>query len=66
MKIFGLKHVEIFHNMDDKQPVQIGVLPDGRKAIVRPYSRYGCPILEIRSLNHKEEVVKIRYEDNKP
>ncbi len=56
--------MEIFHNMDKKYG-KIGVLPDGRKMIIRPDSRHGCPILEIRPLNQKDEVIKIRYEDNK-
>lgn len=41
---------------------KIGVLPDGRKIIVRPNSRHGCPILEIQPLNSKDSVIKIRYE----
>ena len=47
----------------DTKSIHVGVLPDGRKAITRPYSRYGCPVLEIRGVDHKAKVIKIKYEN---
>ncbi len=47
----------------DTKSIHVGVLPDGRKAIARPYSRYGCPVLEIRGVDHKEKVIKIKYQN---
>lgn len=49
----------------NKQYGKMGVLPDGRKVIVRPDSRHGCPVMEIQPLNQKDKIIKIRYEDDK-
>ena len=52
--------------MKDKELGKMGTLPDGRKVIVRSSSSYGFPVLEIQPLDPKKDnVTKIRYEDDK-